>query len=100
MSNFELAGIKARLCLAAGIIVMTVNKNPNIINNMKSTYERSLMKGIVWEGFSFLLTLLAVYLVYGDFAFSIKFSLVFTVIKVVLFFIHERIWKDITWGTC
>ena len=65
---------------------------------MASTYERSLVKGIVWESFGFVLTLIAVYLVYGDLNFSIKFTLILTVIKVALFFIHERIWKDIKWG--
>lgn len=32
VSGFEVAGIKARLCLAAGIVVTNVNNNPNIIN--------------------------------------------------------------------
>ena len=68
------------------------------MGKMASTYERSLVKGIVWESFGFVLTLVAVYLVYGDLALSIKFTLVLTVIKMILFFFHERIWKDIKWG--
>jgi len=65
---------------------------------MASTYERSLVKGVVWESFGFIITLIAVYLVYGDINFSIKFTLGLTVIKMILFFIHERIWKNIKWG--
>lgn len=65
---------------------------------MASTYERSLVKGIVWEGFSFLITLLAIYLVYGDFRLALKFNIFLTLVKMFLFFIHERVWKDIRWG--
>ncbi|MEI7719486.1 MAG: DUF2061 domain-containing protein [archaeon] len=65
---------------------------------MASTYERSLAKGIVWEGLSFLITLLAIYLVYGDFKLAVKFNSILMIIKLVLFFIHERAWKDIRWG--
>jgi len=65
---------------------------------MPSTYERSLIKGIVWEFISFIITLIAVYLIYGNIKFSIVFSLVLSVIKMIFFFIHERIWKKIMWG--
>jgi uncharacterized membrane protein len=65
---------------------------------MSSTYERSLVKGIVWEGFSFLITLAAVYLVYGNIIFSLKFTAVLTIVKMLFFFIHERAWKNVRWG--
>jgi len=65
---------------------------------MASTCERSLVKGIVWEVLSFIVTVIAVYLVYGNLAMSIKFSLVLSMIKIFLFFIHERVWKKIRWG--
>ncbi len=65
---------------------------------MASTYERSLIKGIVWESFGFIITLIAVYFVYGNLNFSLKFTLALTLVKVVLFFVHERAWKNIHWG--
>lgn len=65
---------------------------------MASTYERSLVKGIVWEGFSFIITLVAIYIMYGDFAGSLKFTLWFTLVKIILFFVHERLWKEVRWG--
>ncbi len=65
---------------------------------MSSTYQRSLVKGIVWESISFALTLIAVYMIYGNLALSIKFTLGMTLIKMVLFFIHERTWKKVKWG--
>jgi len=57
-----------------------------------------LVKGIVWEGISFIVTTFAVYLFYGDFVQSLKFSLILTFFKAILFFFHERYWKTIKWG--
>ena len=65
---------------------------------MGSTYERSFVKGMVWEFISFLLVVLAVYLMYGNLPESIKFSFVLTLVKIPLFFLHERMWKKVKWG--
>jgi len=65
---------------------------------MGSTYERSLLKGIIWEVVSFIITTLAIYVFYGDIVQSIKFSIILTFFKAILFFFHERIWKKIKWG--
>jgi len=65
---------------------------------MPSTYQRSLVKGIFWEFFSFIITTAIAYLYYGNLYLSIKFSLVLAAIKIVFFFIHERVWKNIKWG--
>ncbi len=65
---------------------------------MGSTYKRSLVKGIVWEGFSFIITTIAVFIFYGNLFDSLKFSLVLTIVKMALFFIHERVWKEVHWG--
>ncbi len=65
---------------------------------MASTFERSFMKGVVWEGISFVITLVAIYWFYGDIAVSLKFTFWLTIFKMFFFFIHERIWKNIIWG--
>jgi len=65
---------------------------------MPSTYQRSFVKGVVWEAISFILTFAAVFLIYGDFILSLKFSIGLSLIKIGLFFIHERVWKLIKWG--
>jgi len=65
---------------------------------MGSTYERSFVKGLVWESISFVVIFIVVYLIYGDVKTSFIFSIGLTSIKSVLFFIHERIWKKIKWG--
>ena len=64
----------------------------------RSTLERSFIKGVTWEGISFVLTTIFVYLVYGDIIGAVKFSLVLTLIKIVLYFVHERLWKMVMWG--
>jgi uncharacterized membrane protein len=65
---------------------------------MASTPIRSFVKGISWETITFVITLFAIYLVYGNFITSLKFSLILTIFKIFLFFIHERLWKKIRWG--
>lgn len=65
---------------------------------MASTCARSFVKGISWELIAFVITVGAVYLIYGNLASSIKFSFALTVIKVIFFFAHERIWKKVKWG--
>jgi len=65
---------------------------------MGSTFERSFVKGAVWEFISFIIVIIAVYLVYGNIQTSVIFSFVLTIVKIPLFFIHERIWKSFKWG--
>jgi uncharacterized membrane protein len=65
---------------------------------MASTPIRSFVKGVCWETISFIIILLAVYIIYGNFLSSLKFTFVLTVFKIFLFFVHERLWKKIRWG--
>jgi adenylylsulfate kinase len=65
---------------------------------MGSTIERSFLKGMVWEVVSFIIVVIAVYIVYGNLTMSIGFSIILTIIKIPIFFVHERIWKHIKWG--
>jgi adenylylsulfate kinase len=65
---------------------------------MASIPLRSFIKGVCWETVSFILTLFAIYWIYGNFLSSLKFSLILTAIKIFLFFAHERFWKTIRWG--
>jgi uncharacterized membrane protein len=65
---------------------------------MGSTLERSFVKGLIWEFVSFLLTLLFIFLIYGNFGTSLKFTLGLTLVKIPLLFFYERVWKKIKWG--
>jgi len=65
---------------------------------MGSTLERSFIKGLVWEVISFIIVILAVYWVYGNLTMSVQFSIILTLVKIPIFFLHERMWKKIKWG--
>lgn len=65
---------------------------------MPSTYARSFVKGILWEGLTFVLTSLLFYYLYGGIVASIRFGFIITLIKMPLYFLNERIWKMIRWG--
>jgi hypothetical protein len=65
---------------------------------MSSTPERSFVKGVVWEGISFIITAIFAYFYYGNWYNSFRFSFFLTVIKIFFFFIHERVWKMFKWG--
>ncbi|MGY4884496.1 MAG: DUF2061 domain-containing protein [Nanobdellota archaeon] len=70
--------------------------------HITSTPQRSFLKAFTWEVIAFVITLIAVYLVYGNLKMSIKFTVVLSIIKILFLYIHERIWKKIMWGkiTC
>ena len=81
------------------------NLQRNLVTNQEdkpfrnlSTPKRSFVKGVVWEAISFVVTSFAVFAVYGNFNLSVKFSFYLTLIKIVLFFVHERAWKKVKWG--
>lgn len=65
---------------------------------MASTHLRSFMKGVSWELITFILTVFAIYWIYGNLSLSIQFTAVLTVVKIGLYFVHERIWKKVRWG--
>jgi adenylylsulfate kinase len=65
---------------------------------MGSTLQRSFIKGLVWEVISFIIVILAVYWVYGNLTLSVQFSVILTLVKIPIFFLHERMWKKIKWG--
>ncbi len=68
------------------------------VNHSTSSPKRSLVKAISWESISFIITLIAVYFLYGDLKVSIEFTFVLTVIKIIFLYFHERIWKKVSWG--
>lgn len=65
---------------------------------MGSTFERSFIKGCIWEFVSFMIAFIIAYLIYGNLTSSIKFAVILTLIKIPFYFIHERVWKMIKWG--
>jgi uncharacterized membrane protein len=67
-------------------------------NGNKKIHWRTLVKGICWEFSGFLTLGIAMWLWKGTWQAATKFALLYTSIRIILFYAHERIWKHIQWG--
>lgn len=67
-----------------------------------SKRRRSIVKALCWESFSFILTLIIVYLFTGNMKLTVELAVTCQLIKTFFFYLHERIWYRIDWGreTC
>ena len=64
----------------------------------KETNKRSIVKGISWRIVATTTTILIVYFFFGRLDLAIAAGLVETVLKVGLYWAHERTWMKIRWG--
>ena len=65
---------------------------------MAETRIRSITKGVTWRALATLTTALLVYIFTGNLTLSFSVGFFDVVIKLALYYGHERIWKKITWG--
>ena len=68
---------------------------------MKPDYSaprRTLVKGLSFEVLSNLIGLWMAYLWFGNFCTCLTFTLICFVVKLILFFFHERAWHQCDWG--
>jgi len=59
---------------------------------------RSFMKAISWETISTLATFGLAWLMFGQIQTCILFAAISYVMKLGMFFIHERIWHQVSYG--
>lgn len=64
----------------------------------KETNKRSIVKGISWRVVATTTTIIIVYLFFGRLDLAIAAGLIETVLKVVLYWGHEKIWQKVHWG--
>jgi adenylylsulfate kinase len=64
----------------------------------KETNLRSVAKGISWRFVATGTTIVIVYLFFGRLDLAIAAGLIETVLKVALYWGHEKIWQQIRWG--
>jgi adenylylsulfate kinase len=64
----------------------------------KETNTRSIVKGISWRVVATSTTILIVYVFFGRLDLAIAAGLIETVLKVALYWAHERAWVKIRWG--
>lgn len=64
----------------------------------RETNTRSIVKGISWRFVATTTTIIIVYLFFGRLDLAIAAGLIETVLKVGLYWAHERAWFKIRWG--
>lgn len=64
----------------------------------RDTNTRSVVKGISWRFVATTTTILIVYVFFGRLDLAIAAGMIETVLKVALYWAHERMWFKIRWG--
>ena len=65
---------------------------------MSETKRRSLAKALSWRVFATIITGTIVFVLTGKTAFALEVGAVDTAIKLVVYFVHERLWLLIPFG--
>ncbi|MDH4358744.1 MAG: DUF2061 domain-containing protein [Candidatus Berkelbacteria bacterium] len=65
---------------------------------MAETSARSLTKAISWRIFATIATVIIVYVFTGELILSLGVGLADILIKLVLYYFHERIWNCVKFG--
>ena len=65
---------------------------------LKDTHARSIVKSLVWRISGIIILAVISWLVTRDWKSMTLITLIFHSIRVVLYYIHERIWERISWG--
>ena len=68
------------------------------IHGVGPTHARSLVKGISWRALGTLDTIVISYFITGQWISAIKIGVFEIVTKIVLFYLHERVWGRVKWG--
>jgi uncharacterized membrane protein len=63
-----------------------------------STRKRTVVKAMSWETFSTLATFGVAWLMFGCLGACITFAVVTYLMKLILFYGHDRLWHQIAWG--
>jgi len=60
-------------------------------------YKRTLVKGITWEVSGIVTLTLINYFVFGKAEISFGVAIVYGVLRIFMYYLHERIWKRVKW---
>lgn len=60
--------------------------------------KRALTKAITWQLIGFVMMAIVNYLYMGDFTQGLGLSALLTLIGLVSYYLHERLWAGIRWG--
>ena len=62
------------------------------------TRKRSVAKTVTWRVAAALITIIALGLITGEWSFAAGAGIVINVIKVAVYYVHERAWNIVQWG--
>ncbi len=60
--------------------------------------KRSIVKAFSWKLLAFLILVIVSYAVTGSLKDTTIITVIYHIIGVILYFLHERIWSKIKWG--
>ena len=73
-------------------------KNTYTKDKNSESPKRSIAKSISWRAIGTLDTIIISWIVTGTLTLAFSIGVIELVTKMVLYFFHERIWNNITWG--
>lgn len=62
------------------------------------TKKRSIIKSVSWRILSTLTTILIVFIVTKNKSFAISIGAFEMIIKILVYYFHERVWLNYSWG--
>lgn len=71
---------------------------PYFKNTMTDSHARSFIKGVTWRALGTLDTVILSFIVTGSIGSALKIGLTEVVTKIMLFYLHERLWNIIPMG--
>ena len=64
----------------------------------RETNIRSIVKGISWRVVATTTTIIIVYIFFGRLDLAVAAGVIETILKVALYWLHEKIWQRVRWG--
>ena len=62
---------------------------------MKDSVTKSILKTLSWRAIATLTTIIIAYILIGDISVALSIGLFEFIAKMVIYFIHERVWQTI-----
>lgn len=62
------------------------------------TPKRSIVKSLTWRALATLSTITIIYILTGDLAIAGTAGAIEVVAKVIIYYLHDRVWNRIAWG--
>jgi uncharacterized membrane protein len=68
------------------------------MNSIFETRRRSVVKALSWRTLAGIITAVVALCMTGELEFAAKIGLIDTLVKLLIYFLHERAWNKISYG--